>query len=258
MVPELHRYGAAADRVAELWRPSGEGVPPVVVLIHGGFWRQQYGMALMHGMAQAVASLGWAAWNIEYRRTDTGGAGGWPATLADVAAAVDALADVPGVDLRTVVTCGHSAGGHLALWSAARPVLPEGAPGRQVQVAVTGAVSLAGVVNLHEAARLGLGRHATRLLLGGDPAEQPDRYALASPFALLPLGVPQVLVHGLEDETVPPELSRGYVAAARDAGDPDVTLVEVPGLDHMAIIDPAAPSWEPIALHLTRLLHAGR
>lgn len=254
MAPRRYRYGAEPDQIADLWRPESDAVLPVVVLIHGGFWRHRYTRALMEDLATAVVDRGWAAWNIEYRRIDAGGSGGWPTTLADVAAAIDALAGVPAVDLGRVVTCGHSAGGHLALWSAARGRLPAGAPGAEVGVAVTGAVSLAGVVDLVEAARLGLGRGATQLLVGGEPEDVPDRYAVASPAAHLPLGVPQVLVHGSDDAVVPPGLSRAYVAAAQAAGDANVTLVEVQGLDHMGVIDPTAPSWAPTAEHLSRLM----
>jgi acetyl esterase/lipase len=228
--------------------PRGDGPFPVVVLVHGGFWRRPYGRRLMVGLARDVVQHGWAAWNIEYRRIGQQG-GGWPGTLDDVAAAVDALADVPtltGVevplDLSRVVAVGHSAGGHLALWLAARPGLPAGVPGAQPRVAVAAAVSQAGVADLVAGAEERLGRGACLELLGGGPDEVPDRYTATSPMARLPLGVPILAVHGDEDDRVPLRQSETFVAAARAAGDQAV-LVALAGVDHFAVIDPAHHSW---------------
>jgi acetyl esterase/lipase len=106
----------------------------------------------MNKLAKAVVPRGWAAWNIEYRRVGIGGGGGgWPETFVDVAAAINHLTLIDGIDTHRVVTCGHSAGGHLALWAAARHRLPVGVPGSDVTVTVQGAVSLAGVGDLREA-----------------------------------------------------------------------------------------------------------
>jgi acetyl esterase/lipase len=227
----------------------------MVVLIHGGYWRAQYTKRLMRRMATAVTDEGWAAWNIEYRRIGRfGGGGGWPTTFADVADAVDALTRVPGVDLGRVVTCGHSAGGQLALWAAARHRLGAGTVGASPKVRPRGAVSLAGVVDLRRAADLGLGAGVVPELLGGGPDRVPERYAAVSPAALLPLGVGQVLVHGLDDETVPPDMSERYVADAVAAGDTDTTYVPVDGVDHMAVINPASAAWPPIRDAIERLL----
>src|SRR5262245_61264123 len=122
--------------------PDGATEPlPVVVLLHGGFWRGRYGKVLMRPLARAVVANGWAAWNVEYRRVGRlGGGGGWPDTLTDVAAAVDALAAQPGVDLDRVASCGHSAGGHLALWLGARPRLQDGPLAGPVAVRLAAAV----------------------------------------------------------------------------------------------------------------------
>ena len=195
------------------------------MLIHGGFWRRPYGRRLMVGLARDVVQHGWAAWNIEYRRVGQQG-GGWPGTLEDVAAAVDALADLDALagldvplDLERVVAVGHSAGGHLALWLASRPGLPAGTPGAAPRVTVAAAVSLAGVADLVAGADEGLGRDACQELLGGGPDDVPDRYAMASPMARLPLAVPLLAVHGDADDRVPISQSETFVAAAAAAGD---------------------------------------
>src|SRR6185436_10876434 len=184
--------------------------------------------------ARDLARRGWAAWNVEYRRVGESSGGGYPATLEDVAAAIDFLQtlDAP-LDLARVVTIGQSAGGHLALWAATReaPAVP-----------LAGAVSQAGVPDLREADRLGLGDGAAAAFLGGGADEVPDRYADASPIERVPLGVPQLLVHGEADDVVPPSQSSAHAEAARAAGD-EVELVLRPGEDHFVHTDPGNPAW---------------
>jgi dipeptidyl aminopeptidase/acylaminoacyl peptidase len=116
-----------------------------------------------------------------------------------------------------------------------------------------GAVSLAGVVDLARAHALGLSADATGDLLGGAPEAVPERYAAASPAALLPLGAPQVLVHGTADDSVPFALSEGYVEAARAAGD-EATLLALPGTGHFEVIDPRAREWPEIVAAIRRLV----
>ena len=156
MGPSRLRYGTRRGQRADLWRPAdrdSDGSLPVVVLIHGGFWRSPYTKVLMTRLARSVRSQGWAAWNVEYRRLGLlGGGGGWPATLIDVAVAVDHLHTLAGIDVGRVVVCGHSAGGQLALWAAGRSRLPPDAPGAGPVVVVRGAVALAGVTDLRRIA----------------------------------------------------------------------------------------------------------
>jgi dipeptidyl aminopeptidase/acylaminoacyl peptidase len=188
----------------------------------------------MRAVCADLARRGFAAWNVEYRRIGRGQGGGWPATLDDVGAAIDHLAslDDARLDLADGVTAvGHSAGGQLALWAASRvdPLVP-----------VRRVVAQAAVCNLALA-----GAPAWEFL-GGTPDEVPERYAAANPIRLVPLGVPTLLVHGAEDETVPVQRSREYAAAARAAGDP-VELVEpVPG-GHRLHPDPRSEAWRVAA-----------
>ena len=236
-----------------MWRPAGDGPWPVVALLHGGFWRARRTLELMWPLAADLAGQGLAAWNLEYRRVGQPG-GGWPGTCEDVAAGLDHLAGLAGrapLDLDRLVVAGHSAGGHLALWSAARAGLPPGAPGAAPQVTPWLAVSLAGVCDLHAGAADGIGEDAVAGFLGATPDQDPERYRLASPRARLPLGVRQLLVHGDADSRVPVEQSRAYAAAAAAAGDP-VELVELAGVDHMAVIDPASPAWAEVTHRLGR------
>jgi acetyl esterase/lipase len=233
----LVRYGQHPDQVANLHLPDGTPPFAVVVLIHGGFWRDRHDRTLMTPLAQDLAARGYLAWNVEYRRVGQEG-GGWPGTFDDLAAAVHALAGVAEADRERVVAVGHSAGGHLALWLAARGL-------------VAAAASQAGVADLVAGADLGDG--AARALLGGGPDEVPDRYAAASPAARLPLGVPQLLVHGRRDDVVPPGQSERYAEAAAAAGD-RVELALLPDADHFDVIDPAHEAWRLTVEWIARTL----
>jgi acetyl esterase/lipase len=243
-VPAEHRYGRHASQVADLHLPDGPDVPPpVAVVLHGGFWRARYGRELMDELCRDLAAHGWAAWNVEYRRVGLFAGGGWPDTFADVAAAIDHLARVlEPLDLERVVAVGHSAGGQLALWAAARGRLPAGAPGAAPRVPVRAAVGQAAVSDLEEADRLSLGGGSVRRLLGGGGQRRAERYALASPAALLPIGVPQLLVHGGRDEEVPVSLSERYAQRARAAGD-EVDLAVRPEDGHYEHLDPGSEAW---------------
>jgi acetyl esterase/lipase len=227
-VRSVHTYGPHPSQHAELFLPEAGAFDGVAVVIHGGFWRDRYDRHLMDGLCLDLVARGWAAWNLEYRRMGDDG-GGWPCTFDDVRAGIDALSDVSELPRGRVVTIGHSAGGHLALWAA------------HEHKAVSAAVSLAGVTDLADAHRRGLSGDATGSFLGGSPAEVPDRYAMASPIALLPIGTPMLLVHGDRDENVPVDLSLSFSRAAIAAGDA-VKLFTGP-FDHFDVIDPNGRSW---------------
>ena len=222
----------------------------MAVLIHGGFWRARYDLRLEEALVADLTGRGWAAWNLEYRRVGWRSRGGWPATFEDVAAGIDHLGTLGApLDTSRVVAIGHSAGGQLALWAAARPGFPAGVPGAEPRIRLAGAVSQAGLVDLREVARLGLSRRAAESFVGGPPGRRPQRYDLASPIERLPLEVPQLLVHGEADEVVPIDLSRRYARRAVEAGDP-CELVELPGVGHMEHLDPGTHAWQAVATWL--------
>jgi dipeptidyl aminopeptidase/acylaminoacyl peptidase len=200
----------------------------------------------MTPLAHDLARRGIAAWNIEFRRVGQEG-GGWPGTFSDVAAAVDHLAEVEQVDTARVATCGHSAGGHLSLWLAGRHRLADGV-GAAPRVRPVAAVSQGGVCDLERAWRDDLGDGAVEGLLG-PLSEGSERLAAASPAALAPLGVPQLLVHGTEDDTVPVSQSQDYSAL-----DPLAELLELQGGDHSDVIDVRHRAWRETADWLTARL----
>ena len=251
--PEVIPYGPAEDQVGALLTPEGDGPHPVAALIHGGFWRDRWTRDIMDSLAVELCSHGWATWNLEYHRVGTGG--GWPATFEDVARGIDhlaALAPDHALDLDRVVLLGHSAGGHLALWAAARPHLSDPIPDPAVRVQPRAVVALAPVADLEEAYARNLGDGAVAELLRRAPRDGADRYRAGSPQSLLPLGIRQILVHGTEDTAVPVEMSRAYVSAARKAGD-TVDYRELDGVDHMSLINPMTPAGTAVISVLDRL-----
>jgi len=241
-------YGSDRSQRADLYLPAGDGPHPVMVVIHGGSWQARYGRVVMRGLSGDLLRRGWAAWNIEYRRVGNGG--GWPHTFADVAAAIDHLGELAApIDLARVHVLGHSAGGHLALWAAAREHLPPGAPGFREggpRVQLRRAIAQAGVCDLTGAHARWHGG-AAAALMGGGPQQLPDRYALGDPARLPAARMPVLLVHGLADETVSIELSRSYLRSA-SAGGGEVQLVELagPAGRHRAHIDPRGAAWAEV------------
>jgi acetyl esterase/lipase len=253
-------YGKGPSQFADLYLPaSTAGKVPVTVVVHGGYWGSGYGNALGAPLAEDLAGHGVAAWNIEYRRIGIGG--GWPATFEDAARAMDSLAtlgqDAAGgrLDLTKVVVVGHSAGGHIAAWLAARHTIPAGSVGAGPKVSPVGYVSQAGVLDLVGAFDQHLGGGAVAALMGGSPEQYPERYAFGSPLALLPYGIPGTLVHGLTDHVVPIQQSDTFAAKAKQIGD-QVDEIRMAGVDHFMLIDPTTPAWaacRKVALGYLRL-----
>ena len=248
-------YGPAPQQVAELRLPKGRGPHPVVIVIHGGCWEAPWGFDHVRSLAAALSAEGWATWSLEYRRVGDPG-GGWPGTFEDVAHGADHLREVAmehALDLDRVVALGHSAGGQLALWLAARPRLPEGSPLRTAKLlSLRGVVSLAGVTDLRAGAAGGVCGDAIPQLLGGSPQDHADRLGQSSPIELLPLGVPVRLVCGARDPIVPIDQARSYEAAAKRAGDTVVVEV-VESAGHFELVDPRSAAW-PVVREAVRAL----
>jgi len=234
--PRTHAYGSDPEQVADLLVPPTEGPHPVAVLLHGGFWRARIDRSTMAALAVDLVDRGWATWNVEYRRVGNGG--GVPETLDDVRAAIAALADLAEpLDAGRIVIVGHSAGGQLGLCLSDEP-------------AVAAVVSLAGVCDLASAYAEAIGESATGAFMGGGPDDRPDAYALADPLRRVPAGARVLLVHGDADQRVPVSQSRRYARAAAAAGDDRCELVEAPGIDHFALIDPRSATWASTAARL--------
>lgn len=244
-------YGPGADQFGELWLPSGNGPHPVVILIHGGCWQEALpGVEQMASLAEALRKDGIAVWDIEYRRIGAEG-GGYPGTFLDVADGADYLRKIQrryALDLSHVVTLGHSAGGHLALWTAGRSRLKKSGPlYRKNPLPVHAAVSMAGINDLAAYREDGPSCGGAKTIDGISGGQ--DLYAETSPAAMLPLHVPQVIVSGGDDDIVPPGFGDAYGAAAKAAGD-KVEVMDIDGTGHMDFIDPQSDAWKKVKASL--------
>jgi acetyl esterase/lipase len=221
-------YGTDPMQKVDVWLPKGKtkGPFPVVVMVHGGCWTTDIAdRSLMNWIADDLRNTGVAVWNIDYRGVDRTG-GGYPGTFADAAKAADQLAANAkkfNLDTRRVLAIGHSAGGHLALWLAARTKLPASSV-------------------LHTNADNGCGTEVVAKLVGASTPQHPDVYADTSVPRLLPLGVKQDLINGREDRIIPAVMATDYIAKARAAGD-TATLHTIPATGHVELIAPETPAW---------------
>jgi acetyl esterase/lipase len=244
VVVERFAYGDGGMQYG-LFRLAEEPSRGTVILIHGGFWRgTPDSFDGPTPLAEALVARGWSVWQIEYRQVPNGG--GWPGTLDDTAAGIEHLAVVASsldVDLGPIITVGHSAGGHLAVWALSRP---------GAVLALAGAVSLAGVLNLLLGEQESIGDGAVVGFLGGSSTDHPERYGAADPIARIERRLPVRIVHGSRDDVVPMNQSDTYVTAARDAGQ-DATVTVVDG-DHMAVIDPLHPAFDELHAALEEIL----
>lgn len=252
-------YGPGKDQFAELFLPpQADGPVPVLALIHGGCWLQQFDVEHLRPLAAAITELGWAVWLPEYRRVGGDDAeGGYPQTFLDIATAMDLLRQLApqrNLDLGRLAVSGHSAGGHLALWSATRGSLPMGhALHRENPLLPKRVIGLAAIGNLqtYRVGPAGSCHSAVDVLMGGTPDEHPQRYAAASPAQRLPLSVPAVLIQGVDDPIVSMDST---VALAKQS--PEFSLVRLPGLGHFDVIIPRGAPWIALRSELAKAAKA--
>jgi acetyl esterase/lipase len=246
-------YGNAPSQFGDLWLPNGKGPHPVLVMIHGGCWRADLpGLELMAYAAEDLRQHGFAVWNIEYRRLGEPG-GGFPGTFEDIADGVDwlrKLTNANSLNLGNIIAVGHSAGGHLALWAAARRRLPKTSPlYRDNPLSIKAVVSLAGVGDLSEYRAQGppaCGGPDVIDALDGVASRGPwDVFNDTSPAEMLPIGVPQAIISGALDPIVPAAFGRAYAAKAKAAGDP-VQEITIAGAGHFELIDPESSAFEEV------------
>lgn len=238
-------YGSAPQQFGELRIPKGKQAVPLLMFIHGGYWRARYDLTHAGHLCAAIAAAGIATWNIEYRRVGNPG-GGWPGSFEDIAAAHDyALRNAKDfasrfhLDTSRFAVAGHSAGGALALWLAAR------------DRGIRGVASLAGVVDLHRAWELHLSNDAVVELLGGTPQQVAEHYAEADPVRLT-VRARQLLIHGSEDSVVPPDFSSRY-RDEKFKRNEQVVLNLLPGAGHFDVVDPQSRYWPGVQAGLLRL-----
>jgi acetyl esterase/lipase len=255
---EAIAYGDNHLQVVDLWLPAGKGPHPTVLMVHGGCWQTEIAdRRIMNWIADDLRKRGVAVWNIDYRGVDREG-GGYPGTFLDAAAAADALRSHAAryrLDISKVVAVGHSAGGHLALWLAARraassrprsPLIPRGSPLISPDpLPIHMVISLGGLPDLELAATppgSGCGTEIIERLVGPPTLSSRHVYADTSVPRLAPLGVRQVLINGLQDKIIPPAYAEAYAKPMRAAGD-EVKVRMIDGTGHVELIAPETKAW---------------
>lgn len=224
-------YGEDADQVADV--RYGKQSPerhPLVIIIHGGFWKPIYDRAHTGPMAVALADEGWTVAAIEYRRIP----GNPDATLQDVGRAVERLPTLVKQHNGKVLLMGHSAGGHLVLWVGATSKSPD----------LQGILALAPAADLRLTEQLDLGDGAVRKFLGVAAESRPD----VDPQLLRDPTAAVTIVHGEIDDTVTLDVSHSYVARHRRT-----RLVPLKDIAHFAVIDPLSGIWPQVVAELRRL-----
>ena len=238
-----YAYGDDPQQFGELTLPKSDPPHPVIVLIHGGCYRSIYNLRPMSGVAAALAETGFAVWNIEYRRHGNGG--DFPQMFRDVGQAADFLRQVAAaheLDLTRVISIGHSAGGHLALWLAARSSIEHSSP---LQVAapqpIKAVLALAPLADIRSAYGVGMCGEALRSVMGGSPDAVPAHYRNGSPSEMLPLKLPHVHIVGEEDRGIL-ENTRPFVERAQELGD-EARLITLPGAGHFEVVSVTSSAW---------------
>ncbi len=240
-------YGPDPNQFIDLRLPRPSGIAhklrPLVMNIHGGFWRAPYDLTHAGHLCAALTAKGLATANVEYRRVGNNG-GAWPGAFDDVRSAYNALVrntEKHNFDRQRVLVMGHSAGGQLALCLAAH------------EPNLNYVVSLSGVVVLEAAYRLHLSNDAVVEFLRGTPEDVSEHYRQADPMQLPIPHVRQLLIHGSADDVVPPEFSRNYVTAKQNQNE-EVRLIEIPQAGHFDLIDPRTGAWKIVEESILRLL----
>jgi len=234
----VEHYGEDPRQFGEWYLPEVDAAP-LVVDIHGGYFRPVWRLDLEEPTALDLVSRGFAVWSLEYRAYDDP----WPSTLLDVVAAIDhGLTTGPrhGVDVTRRALLGHSAGGGLAAWATSRRGLPAHAPGADAAAPAFDLIVLhAPVTCLAMGSREHLGEGAIDTFMGGRPEDVPDRYAVTDPCVLTPDPEGRrILLHGDADEDVPVSQSEAYLAHLQAHGI-DAELTVIPGDTHYEVLDPS-------------------
>ena len=237
------RYGSDENQFGDLRLPKNKGLHSVVMMIHGGYWRARYDLIHAGHLCAALAKAGLATWNLEYRRVGNPG-GGWPGTFEDITSGflfLKQIAEKYKLNEKKIMVMGHSAGGELALCLGGH------------QNSVRGALSLAGLVDLHRAWELHLSNDAVVEFLGGTPDTVAEHYHEASPAEVAMPHLVQRLIHGVKDDIVPIEMSRHYRDAKKKRGE-NVELIELANADHFDVIDPQSKAWPIVEKTILKIL----
>lgn len=240
-------YGKHSEQFGELYLPKENNLHPTIIMIHGGCWQARYNLTVLGQLSKALTKIGYAVWNIEFRRLGNGG--GFPITFEDVAMGADFLNTIAkkyALDLNSLTAMGHSAGGHLALWLAGRHHLSRSSKFHSNSaIKLERVISLAGIPDLVAGVEQDICRGACLNLMGGLPNKIPEQYQLASPHHLLPLNIPHWHLVGEHDPLVPVSYLEPFIQRAKQQ-DTHVHFEVIPEIGHFEMVMPNTVSWNYI------------
>ena len=223
------RLGVLDEQIADIRYAKGGAAKPLVVFIHGGFWRPQIDRTHAGVPSAAIAEAGWTVATIEYRRTP----GRPDDTIVDIDLAISQLPNQVKKQDGRMIVMGHSAGGHLTLLAATR-----------ASAALIGVIALGPVADLQYADAQSLGAGAARAFLGVPAQQRKD----LDPTLLDTQSCNVSIVHGVQDEIAPIAMSENYLLRH-----PKTRLIKVNDCGHFAVIDPLSNAWPCVIEELTRL-----
>jgi len=202
--------------------PENE-MPPLVVMVHGGPTSRTN--RSFHPLRQYFTTLGFAVFDINHRGSTGYGRqyrqkllGGWgDIDTADIADCVAHLVKLHKVQKAAVFIRGGSAGGYAVLRALTR--YPGIFAGGACYYGIGNLITLSEITHKFES------RYTDNLVGEAfDPvaAQQPDsRYITRSPiFEIQRLDSPLILFQGLQDNVVPPDVSREVVSSLEQKGVP--------------------------------------
>ena len=236
----IYKYGVDSQQYGQLIRPQNDAYLPVVIVIHGGYWKDNHSLDTYSTkqIVEYLADKSVAVWNLEYRRMNSIGpniTAPWPTIFSDVAQGIDFLTTLAiqhKLDLTNVIIIGHSAGGHLATWAASRAMIDKNSALYSADnLIIKSVISIAGVLDLRRSSDLGQPLQIVKLL-GGKFADEHSRIKNCNPAQLIDNSVKYIIMHGDKDKEVDiKQATRFY----NDSNKNNVELYILKDVDHFTM-----------------------
>lgn len=233
-------YGKNQQQFGHLYRPVNAKKMPVLIVIHGGYWKDNHNLESYptSAIVNYLQEFNVAIWDLEYRRMNCVGENiqaPWPAVFEDIADGIDHLKKINQqeyLDLNRILVIGHSAGGLLATWAASREkVTAKSELYHNEPLRIQQVISISGILNLFAEDDVDQPEQIRRLM-GGNKVTYPLRYAACDPSTLYTPNIDITLVHGAQDSCVNVLQALHYMSIASE----NVTNVIMPEADHFSML----------------------